>query len=224
MIGDVTYTGPEDIVRHRGSIVGGAIVQHPFVGAGPRWLAMVLGWLPLLVGMFALGLIWLLAFRGFAQRSIQTLREHPGQSFGIGTAALLGVPLVIGLVFVVGAFVGGAWLGVLGIAIYGVALALCCPLLEHLVAAAARAGGADRAVAGAGGGSAGRPYHRHLRTGGDLADPGSHAALRARANGKDRAAPIAFAVDVSCAGASCGVGAASPRRASWRFADGAAAA
>lgn len=127
--GDVRYAGPEDVVRESGSLVAGAIIQRPLPGAGPRWLMTLLGWVQLLVGMFVLGLLWLTLFRGFAQRSMHALRTRPALSFGVGTAVLLGTPPAIGLVLVLGSVLGGAWLGLFGLAIYGMAIALTFPFI-----------------------------------------------------------------------------------------------
>lgn len=127
--GDVRYAGPEDVVRESGSLVAGAIIQRPLPGAGPRWLMTLLGWVQLLVGMFVLGLLWLTLFRGFAQRSMHALRTRPALSFGVGTAVLLGTPPAIALVFVLGSVLGGAWLGLFGLAIYAMAVALTFPFI-----------------------------------------------------------------------------------------------
>ncbi len=127
--GDVRFTGPGSIERERGSSVAGTVLQRRAEVSESGAFALLYGWLQLFMGLFLLGLVFALVFRGFLRRSLETLRIHPGLSVVAGAAALLGVPLIIGLVFFLGAFVGGAWLGLFGLAVYGIALTLCFPLI-----------------------------------------------------------------------------------------------
>lgn len=128
--GDLELTGPRALERDPGAHIAGTITQRRAPGGDePGVAAFLYGWLQILTGLFVLGLVLLLLFPRFSERATSTLRDHPGKSFGLGVLALLGVPLLVGLVFVVGTFVGGAWLGFFGLALYGIAIGLSVPLV-----------------------------------------------------------------------------------------------
>lgn len=134
MGGDLHYTGPRALEREEGAAVAGIVTQRRGGADDPGVGARLYGWLQLLTGLFVLGLLFLLVFRGFAERSMQTLKARPGLSVALGLLAFIGIPVVIGLVFFLGAFVGGAWLGIFGLALFGIALSLCFPLIAAFLA------------------------------------------------------------------------------------------
>lgn len=128
--GDLDFTGPRALERDPGSHVAGTITQRRAPTSDEGGIgALLYGWLQVLTGLFVLGLVLLLVFPRFTDRAMDALRAHPGKSLGLGVAALLGVPIVIGLVFFLGTFVGGAWLGFVGLTVYGVALLFTVPLV-----------------------------------------------------------------------------------------------
>lgn len=135
--GDLDFTGPRAIERAPGAHVAGEITQRRAPGTGrPNVGAFFYGWLQVLTGLFALGLVLLFLFPRFSERATTMLERHPGKSAGFGAIALLGIPLAIGLVFAIGSVVGGAWLGLFGLALYGLALGLSVPLVAAFLGVA----------------------------------------------------------------------------------------
>lgn len=120
-------------------IAGGATVAGPLErlspteqpGRGPG--LFIFGWFRLLVGLFALGLLLVLLLPDFSRRVPVTLIQAPWRSLGWGAATLVGLPLLAALVFLVGALLGGWWIGLIILGAYAVALALCFPVVGMFI-------------------------------------------------------------------------------------------
>lgn len=83
----------------------------------------LVGWLSALVGVFALGLLLVFVFPLFSRRASDIVVGSPWVSLGLGIVLLVSVPLAALVLFVAGLVVGGWWLGLLALALYGSALA-----------------------------------------------------------------------------------------------------
>jgi hypothetical protein len=77
-----------------------------------------------LIGIFALGVIFLLLLPRLSARTIDTERAQPWASLGIGAVILVVTPIVALIAFIVGIFIGGWWIGLLLIPLWILALAL----------------------------------------------------------------------------------------------------
>jgi len=101
-------------------------IEPTLVGEEARIRAgdSVIGWLRTLIGLFVLGLLFILLAPRFGRRTVGTLGGSPWASLGLGIALLICVPIAALIVFVVGLFVGGWWLALILLALYGVALVL----------------------------------------------------------------------------------------------------
>jgi hypothetical protein len=96
----------------------------PAAGPFGRTGDSVVGWLRTLIGLFVLGLLFILLAPRFGRRTVGTLGGSPWASLGLGIALLICVPIAALFVFVVGLFVGGWWLALILLALYGIALVL----------------------------------------------------------------------------------------------------
>jgi cytoskeletal protein CcmA (bactofilin family) len=101
-------------------------VEAEAVQRGPV-VAFLVGWLRALIGLFGLGVAFVLLFPELSRRTVGTLRQSPLASLGLGVAALIGVPVAAVLLFVLGVFLGGWWLGLLLLALFAIGLALSFP-------------------------------------------------------------------------------------------------
>jgi cytoskeletal protein CcmA (bactofilin family) len=129
--GSVTYTSAREATIDPGAEVGGGVERRapPPVTERPGEAATpVLDWLRGLVGFLALGLLFVLLLPGLARRSREALTRSPLPSLAYGLAVLVGLPLLAILVFAVGALVGGWWLGLILLALYGIALLVSIPV------------------------------------------------------------------------------------------------
>jgi hypothetical protein len=112
--GNLDYTSSNSVELVNGARVTGTTTRHTPTdqgngGAGNGFL----GWLRALVGIFALGLLLIFLLPGMSTRAIDTERAQPWASAGIGAAILVITPIVALIVFIVGIFIGGWWLGLL---------------------------------------------------------------------------------------------------------------
>ena len=114
--GNLDYTSGDEVQLINGARVAGTTTRHqpPASNAGNNFL----NWLRALVGIVAFGLIFLFLFPRLSGRSIDMLRAEPWVSLGIGAAILLVTPIVALLLFIIGIFIGGWWIAVLGMAIW----------------------------------------------------------------------------------------------------------
>jgi hypothetical protein len=130
--GNLIYTSNQKAAIATGATVRGAIQQHtpqrmgvwPAAGPFGHTGDSVIGWLRTLIGLFVLGLLFILLAPRFGRRTVGTLGGSPWASLGLGIALLICVPIAALLVFVVGLFVGGWWLALILLALYGIALVL----------------------------------------------------------------------------------------------------
>lgn len=133
--GNVLATTGEPVELAPGAVVAGQLQQRRAEPMRPPWqpAVPVIAWLQALVGLFLLGLLWTRLFRGFSERAVRALRTRALPSLGVGLAVFAGVPLAVVFTFILGAIVGGWFLGFFGLAIYGIALALTVPLVALAV-------------------------------------------------------------------------------------------
>jgi hypothetical protein len=123
--GNLDYTSDNQVELVNGARVAGTTTRHtpPDRGAGGTGNRFV-GWLQGLVGIFALGLLLILLLPGLSTRAIDTERAQPWASLGIGAAICIITPIVALIVFIVGIFIGGWWLGLLLVPLWLLALAV----------------------------------------------------------------------------------------------------
>jgi cytoskeletal protein CcmA (bactofilin family) len=126
--GDLTYWGGEKPKLQSGAVVQG-MIRHEDT---PSWMTStpfswgdsIIGWFRGLVGILALGLIFIWLAPAFGRHTVETLRRRPWASAGSGLLFLVAVPIIAALVFIVGIFTGGWWLSLVGLSIYWIALVL----------------------------------------------------------------------------------------------------
>jgi hypothetical protein len=123
--GDLDYTSNNQVQIVNGAHVAGTTTRHtaPDRGTGGATNGFI-GWLRALIGIFALGLLFILLLPRFSTRSIDVLRAEPWVSLGIGAVILVATPIVAVIVFILGLLIGGWWLGLLLIPLWILALAL----------------------------------------------------------------------------------------------------
>lgn len=134
--GALRYGNRADVVP--GAALRGPITHTQFGAQWPGtwqvwttgiWPAMlVFAWLRGFISLAVLGMLFLLVASRYSRRTEMTLATRPWASLGIGLGVLIGVPIAIGLAFIVGVFVGGWWLALLALAIYVLAIALSIPV------------------------------------------------------------------------------------------------
>jgi len=123
--GNLDYTSNNQVKLINGARVAGTTTrQTPTDQRGAVAGNGFIGWLRGLIGIFALGLLFLLLLPGPSTRAIDTLRAQPWASLGIGAVILVVPPIVALIVFIVGIFIGGWWLGLLLIPLWFLALAV----------------------------------------------------------------------------------------------------
>jgi cytoskeletal protein CcmA (bactofilin family) len=132
--GSLTYRSAKGAEIDSGATVTGPVQRlSAEPRRGPTPLLYVLGWLRSLVGLFALGLLLVLITPDFARRVPVTLRQKPWQSLGWGAVALVGAPILAGLLFAVGMLLGGWWIGLLALGLFALAVALCFPVVGMFI-------------------------------------------------------------------------------------------
>jgi cytoskeletal protein CcmA (bactofilin family) len=122
--GSLRYWSNNEATMAPGAKVQGRIERHPARGRGhaPDLVSGFVGWLQTLVALMAVGLILVLLFPGFTGRATGALRGSPWASLGIGVGLLIGIPIAAFILFILGLFVGGWWLALLGVCGYVAAL------------------------------------------------------------------------------------------------------
>ncbi|HEX5751165.1 MAG TPA: polymer-forming cytoskeletal protein [Archangium sp.] len=128
--GNLSYRSDKDAQLASGAVVSGTVehlAPRQEKGGGPA-MGLYL-WLRSLVGLFALGLLFSLLTPRFAHRVTAMLRQRPLPSLGLGAAFFVSVPFLAGLVFLVGLLLGGWWIGLFILALYGFAIALSFPVV-----------------------------------------------------------------------------------------------
>ena len=123
--GNLDYTSNNQVELVNSAQVAGTTTRHTPTDAGPGGAGNAfVGWLRALIGIFALGLLFILLLPRFSTRSIDILRSEPWLSLGIGAAILVLTPIVALIAFIIGLFIGGWWLGLLLIPLWILALAV----------------------------------------------------------------------------------------------------
>lgn len=115
--GDLSYQSPNALDRSPEAVVSGTVTREPMEEPPvPGWVPQVSGWIGGLLGLAAFlftGLVLGALFPSGADRLLESGRENPLPSLGVGLIALLAVPalLLASLITVVGiplALIGGA--------------------------------------------------------------------------------------------------------------------
>ncbi len=132
--GNLRYESAKGARRANGASVAG-VTEHRALEAtawqGGRWVAVL--WLRSMVAMFGLGLMLVLVFPTFTRRSVSALKASPWKSLGLGLAAALGIPGAAMVIVIIGALIGGWWLGMLLFGLYVTSLAVCFPMVGVFV-------------------------------------------------------------------------------------------
>lgn len=128
--GNLTYTSPQEAVIAPGAIVRGTAVHHTLptplkeLGHTAMVSQISFSWPATEVGIFLLGLAYVLLFPTFATLSIGAIWRRPWKALALGVALLIDVPIVAILLFIVGLSIGGWWLGFILLGLYSIALLL----------------------------------------------------------------------------------------------------
>ena len=130
--GTLKYTSKNEAQIANTSSVKGAIQREtPDAGRAPLVTgpaALVLDWVKGLIGLLILGILVVFFFPGFSRRAGEALVRSPWISLAVGALVLVGVPILAVLFFVLGILIGGWWIGLVVLALYGVVLALSIPV------------------------------------------------------------------------------------------------
>lgn len=130
--GNLKYTSKNQAQIANASSVKGSIQrQTPEDGRAPLVTgpaALVLEWLKGLIGLLILGILVVFFFPGFSRRAGEALVRSPWLTLAIGALVLIGLPILSIVFFAVGALIGGWWIGLVVLAIFGVVLALGIPV------------------------------------------------------------------------------------------------
>jgi cytoskeletal protein CcmA (bactofilin family) len=127
--GDVTYTADNDDVIASGATVRGQVIPGqpeaaPDAGPVSKAVDLIVSVIRALVGLFLLGAVFVWLFPAFSAESASSIRRSPWVSLGLGTASIVVIPIVAVVIFAAGLFVGGWWLGLIVLALYGIILVL----------------------------------------------------------------------------------------------------
>jgi hypothetical protein len=122
--GNLDYTSNNQVDMVNGAQVSGTVTRHTPTNQGRSLGGGFIGWLRALIGIFALGLLLVFLLPGVGTRAIDVLRAEPWASLGIGAAIAVITPIVALIVFIIGIFIGGWWLGLLLIPLWILALAI----------------------------------------------------------------------------------------------------
>jgi cytoskeletal protein CcmA (bactofilin family) len=132
--GDMSYTSDKGVALAPGASVKGT-TTHKFPekregterrsgGLLGAFAARALAWIRGLIGLAIFGLLVVLPFQDSMRRASTTLGTKPLPSIGLGLAFLFIAPVVALMVFVFGLFSGGSWIGLFGLALYAMAIAV----------------------------------------------------------------------------------------------------
>jgi cytoskeletal protein CcmA (bactofilin family) len=130
--GNLEYTSKNEAQIANTSSVKGTIQREtpddgrPPLVTGPA--ALALDWIKGLIGLLILGILVVFFFPGFSRRAGEALVRSPWISLAVGALVLIGLPILAVVFFAVGVLIGGWWIGLVVLAIYGVLLALSIPV------------------------------------------------------------------------------------------------
>ncbi len=126
--GNLTYTSDNEASIAQGAEVRGSVErrapERQQRERAENRAAPIIGWFQSLIGLFLTGLLFVLLLPGFSRRTADTLRASPWASLGLGFLLFLLVPPVAFILFVIGLFLGGWWIGLILLFLYAVALLL----------------------------------------------------------------------------------------------------
>jgi hypothetical protein len=128
--GDLIYTSAQDAIVSPGAVVRGTTERHPLPSQlNELEYAVVtsqisISWPATEVGIYLMGLAYVLLFPTFAHLSIGAIWRRPWKTLALGLVLLIDVPLLALLLFILGLSIGGWWLGFILLGLYGVALLL----------------------------------------------------------------------------------------------------
>ena len=136
--GALRYTSDEPADIAQGVPIQGGVQQRlrerrPEGQPTPPIVDILIVWLRAVVGLFVLGLLLELLAPGISARTLATVTRTPAVSILTGILAFFIIPLVAALVFFVGFLLGGWWIGLIILALYGVILAASVPILASAV-------------------------------------------------------------------------------------------
>jgi hypothetical protein len=130
--GGLVYRSPKEATVAPGAQA--ASVEH-FPSSRPagsfRW--GLYGWLRGLIAFTALGLLLAFLAPRFLQSSTQVLGRAPWKSLGWGAVTLVAVPVIVVLMLLLGALVGGWWIGLIGLVLLAVAALASVPVVALTV-------------------------------------------------------------------------------------------
>ncbi|HEX8916901.1 MAG TPA: hypothetical protein VF898_00220, partial [Chloroflexota bacterium] len=134
--GDLIYRGTTKPTIPPGVTVLGQVRHEAggtffgWSGSGIPWFNIpgYIVWLRGLVGLLALGLLLVWLAPRYTRRTVKNLETRWLASLGWGFAVLICTPILAALIFVVGLFIGGWWLGVIALFTYLVALVLAATI------------------------------------------------------------------------------------------------
>ncbi|MFI5370899.1 MAG: hypothetical protein ACHQ52_05010 [Candidatus Eisenbacteria bacterium] len=115
--GDLTYGSDRSMTRAAGAVVGGKTTWYAenwkehHRSMAERILAKVVHRVRELVGIVLLGLLFVLFFPRFAQRTLEKLATQPLPSAGAGLLACVALPVAAMTIFIIGFMIGGWWIG-----------------------------------------------------------------------------------------------------------------
>jgi len=130
--GNLSYTSAQEAMIAPGAIVRGSVERHQLpslpglneLGQGAVTSQIAISWPSTEVGVFLMGLAYVLLFPTFAHLTIGAIWRRPWKSLALGVVLLIDGPLLAILLFIVGLSIGGWWLGFILLGLYGIALIL----------------------------------------------------------------------------------------------------
>lgn len=131
--GDVLVTSPNELERDPGAAVDGKVTVITAPGRGAAAMRVIALLLRGLVGLLLLGLIRRALFPGFSDRSADALRAAPGRAAGLGALAVVVAPAVALVVLLLGALLGGWWLGLIVLGAFLVASLIAYPVVGEVL-------------------------------------------------------------------------------------------
>ena len=128
--GNLIYTSGQEATIAPGAIVRGTVEKHPLpsvlgdLGRAVVTSQVAISWPANEVGIFLMGLAYVLLFPTFAQLTIGAIWRRPWRSLALGVVLLIDGPLIAILLFILGLSIGGWWLGFMLLGLYAIALVL----------------------------------------------------------------------------------------------------
>lgn len=131
--GNLDYRSEQPASMAEGARVQGEINHSPMQQARGGVFAFLWLWSRALIGLFGLGVLLALLLPRFWGRAVEALPRAPAKNLGVGALVLFGAPVVVALLFALGAVLGGWWLGFFALALYFLVLAAAFPVVGAYV-------------------------------------------------------------------------------------------